>query len=538
MEHNSTSWLLPGMRAAGERPISWVPPPPGERCAVCFAGLDKQEPYQAGRNIRENLIDRLGADVLLALTQLIKEDEGGGVNCTKQPSFRDCPRAHDIIREKMHGLMPITAIQLRPTSSTPQLVRMLEATPHWNTTLMDRISWSGCKRDPNWQPCKTCPPTPYTGCKLGDYGNSFFSPVLNQGPPRHVLQELESQSGCLALIAQHERANGFTYSRVVFSRLQYHWLHPHPPLTTLARDNYLWVPSNENYGGLNDRHGVFSREMADAYLGRFNMLLDGRILWVDPWMSDRWNGTTAAGTPASRFHLTSSERYLMMVAHSHNWTIGKFPSTMYMVCCTGICNTKACHGASMPTGGQYSMQLHGKYPIELLAAVTHAIAASLPGVTYARPVLDFGHRDEMVRVHFAIPREQYQAFDCNISAVHPGVVRENYLAGATIRWVGPWPGWPMAGMGPPRFSWDLPCPEQKVIELLGEERARRLPLKASAPTGKSARVATRWGAWIQAIIGNEHAANVEANLAAAPPAAPAAPPPRTPRHHGHHKLVG
>ena len=228
----------------------------------------------------------------------------------------------------------------------------------------------------------------------------------------------------------------------------------------------------------------------------------------------------------------------MMVAHSHNWTIGKFPSTMYMVCCTGICNTKACHGASMPTGGQYSMQLHGKYPIELLAAVTHAIAASLPGVTYARPVLDFGHRDEMVRVHFAIPREQYQAFDCNISAVHPGVVRENYLAGATIRWVGPWPGWPMAGMGPPRFSWDLPCPEQKVIELLGEERARRLPLKASAPTGKAARVATRWGAWIQAIIGNEHAANVEANLAAAPPAAPAAPPPRTPRHHGHHKFVG
>ena len=75
MEHNSTSWLLPGMRAAGERPISRVPPPPGERCAVCFAGLDKQEPYQAGRNIRENLIDRLGADVLLALTQLIKEDE-------------------------------------------------------------------------------------------------------------------------------------------------------------------------------------------------------------------------------------------------------------------------------------------------------------------------------------------------------------------------------------------------------------------------------------------------------------------------------
>ena len=95
---------------------------------------------------------------------------------------------------------------------------------------------------------------------------------------------------------------------------------------------------------------------------------------------------------------------------------------------------------TIPTATQKPMILHGKYNTELVNTVAHAMALALPGATYARPVLDFGHvPHNFTWLHIALPRELHQVLDCNISTAQPILLRQATLAGARIRWVGPWP---------------------------------------------------------------------------------------------------
>ena len=114
----------------------------GERVAVCFSGLDEQIAVEQGRNIRKNLLDPLQADVLLALTQIDGGSSGVAANCTVTPQSRHCSgTAHQVIKRRFAGLMPIAAIQLNPTSTMSDLVRRLEASSSWNATLT-RLEWA------------------------------------------------------------------------------------------------------------------------------------------------------------------------------------------------------------------------------------------------------------------------------------------------------------------------------------------------------------------------------------------------------------
>ena len=55
-----------------------------------------------------------------------------------------------------------------------------------------------------------------------------------------------------------------TVCRVVFSRLEFWWLRPHPPLR-LLHPSVVWLPSGEDYyGGVNDRHAVLNRSAAQV----------------------------------------------------------------------------------------------------------------------------------------------------------------------------------------------------------------------------------------------------------------------------------
>ena len=119
----------------------------GERVAVCFSGLDEQIAVEQGRNIRKNLLDPLQADVLLALTQIDGGSSGVAANCTVTPQSRHCSgTAHQVIKRRFAGLMPIAAIQLNPTSTMSDLVRRLEASSSWNATLT-RLEWAQCQRN-------------------------------------------------------------------------------------------------------------------------------------------------------------------------------------------------------------------------------------------------------------------------------------------------------------------------------------------------------------------------------------------------------
>ena len=60
----------------------------------------------------------------------------------------------------------------------------------------------------------------------------------------------------------------------MFTRLEFEWLHDHPPLHLLD-PSYLWVPTGEDNEGVNDRHWVANRRDAEHVFRRWDTLLDG-----------------------------------------------------------------------------------------------------------------------------------------------------------------------------------------------------------------------------------------------------------------------
>ena len=95
------------------------------------------------------------------------------------------------------------------------------------------------------------------------HGISIWAPVLGNRN-LSVLRELHDYSRALTLVEAHERARGRPYARLVFSRLEFQWLAPHPPLGVLPR-GVVWLPSGGAAGGYNDRHALMDRAHGDVY---------------------------------------------------------------------------------------------------------------------------------------------------------------------------------------------------------------------------------------------------------------------------------
>lgn len=79
------------------------------------------------------------------------------------------------------------------------------------------------------------------------------------------------------------------YDRFVITRADFVWLGPHPPLSILDRAA-IWVPSGEDWYGLNDRHLVVSR---DDVVNCLNMIEDVLLrpieLYEEMKHRPRWN---------------------------------------------------------------------------------------------------------------------------------------------------------------------------------------------------------------------------------------------------------
>ena len=69
------------------------------------------------------------------------------------------------------------------------------------------------------------------------------------------------QTFCRWLLLHGLRQDGVLdrYDRFVLTRSDFFWLSSHPPLDVLDPD-MIWVPEGQDYGGLNDRHLVASRQ--------------------------------------------------------------------------------------------------------------------------------------------------------------------------------------------------------------------------------------------------------------------------------------
>ena len=236
-----------------------------------------------------------------------------------------------------------------------------------------------------------------------------MSPVLGDGPRANqrtsVLLELVSQKRCLAALRQMESDRGVTYETVIFSRLEFTWLKPHPPLELLQPRACIWIPLGEDYVGedhdyvgLNDRHAVMERDAASAYFGRLEMVMG--------------NGTNLLllGRHLGRRIITwPSESWLRDRLKQHNQSVCRFASTNFLSCCSNVtaahcwsrkcwhrglppdfaCNASHLEGSALAVkGGCVASRVHGKYPEELELAVQHHVALGMPGSRYINPSME------------------------------------------------------------------------------------------------------------------------------------------------------
>jgi hypothetical protein len=161
--------------------------------AVCFSGwLGVIVPSQ-GYSARIGLVEPLKADVFVAGLYRTN-DCANAINCT------------EFLWSRISRLSPFAAATLQPMPTRSSLQQSLKASKWWTN-----IS-SEFRRNATYN------------------GLTIFSPVLGT---RHCLLQLIAYERVYDLVRQFESIarQGTQYHWLVYSRFEYQWLAPHPPLT-------------------------------------------------------------------------------------------------------------------------------------------------------------------------------------------------------------------------------------------------------------------------------------------------------------------
>ena len=107
--------------ASVKAPTAPLHPRKLNQVAVCFAGNHRATILARGAHLRAQVIEPLGADVLLSLS--VDHHD----TCSDLESCR--------VLERLRCLQPIERAKLAPAMTTAALVQTLEALPHWNRVL-------------------------------------------------------------------------------------------------------------------------------------------------------------------------------------------------------------------------------------------------------------------------------------------------------------------------------------------------------------------------------------------------------------------
>ena len=329
------------------------------RATVCFGGYHGVNVFAKGMNIRKQLIEPLQADVILALTY--RRDD----NCSSIESC-DVPR-------RLEHLQPFQRVEMQPMQLTKDLAYTMEKLPHWNSIIRTfNSSHRTCFRDQSWNHA-TAPPgsTPWICIRLQNTQyNTIFSPVIGNSA-LNVLRQQYALSRCLHLSRAQEAATGHLYDRIVHSRLEYIWMAPHPPLELLDR-RCAWVPDGEDFGGLNDRHAVLNREHAAIYHGRWEMILDGRVMTNNP--------NLRAGTCCGSM---SDEKWLYGLMRHYRVPVCRFPELSFLTCCNSR-TQKNCFRHTCYKMNALNMTLFAKSSSEFGSCVSNARMLRDPNMTFVR----------------------------------------------------------------------------------------------------------------------------------------------------------
>ena len=177
-------------------------------------------------------------------------------------------------------------------------------------------------------------------------------------------------------LSAHERAAGRRYAHVVHSRVEYMWLHPHPPLELLAPP-HVWIPAGEDYGGgLNDRHALLPRAAAQVYFRRWDAIVSGEIMRIDPQLR---------GGLIRNAYAVQGDFFIRTMLRFYNFSVRRFAGTAALRCCEGACWSHACYRRALPTAAGLTSLISSRPDNATLTVTTRALVRSAFG--------DEEHRD-------------------------------------------------------------------------------------------------------------------------------------------------
>jgi hypothetical protein len=154
--------------------------------------------------------------------------------------------------------------------------------------------------------------------------------------PEPQLTASSIQTFCRWLLLHGLRQDGVLdrYDRFVLTRSDFFWLSSHPPLDILDQD-MIWVPEEQDYGGLNDRHLVASRQNIGNCLGVLEEILLHPLELYREMKHKQWNNEQFFAHHLKRCGLSDRIRrfpYVMYMARSvrdrsPTWSRGKYEPT-------------------------------------------------------------------------------------------------------------------------------------------------------------------------------------------------------------------
>ena len=161
---------------------------------------------------------------------------------------------------------------------------------------------------------------------------------VRPGPPAGQRSVVALALCCRSLVLRHLQQDGLLdrYDRFVISRSDFMWLSPHPPLSILDRHR-IWIPQGEDYGGLNDRHMVVSRDDVVNGLNLIEaILLQPLELYEQMKQNDEWNSETFLlhhFTRKGLVHRVSRFPAVMYLArdkrdHTPTWSRGTYDAAL------------------------------------------------------------------------------------------------------------------------------------------------------------------------------------------------------------------
>jgi len=156
-------------------------------------------------------------------------------------------------------------------------------------------------------------------------GSQCLRPPLRDNRPGSAICMYYNQLKCMNLIEESEEERGVPYEWVVVSRTDFRWMAPHPPLSLLAEEDAVWIPSGSDWeGGINDRHVVMRRKHAEAYMSGWQLITQGKAKEV---MLDTLGSMKVMGYPGP-----NTESFLKARLAHYKVPVERFPNVAYLTC--------------------------------------------------------------------------------------------------------------------------------------------------------------------------------------------------------------